>query len=122
MICGKYRPKINRSTHHYTHLKQISFIFKKIFLKPFTSIVASFEFSHDIDIELNPLYKTAQTIFDEDDFINQSKNIAKHLRSVSKHPNIKNGDLFVIQFNGIKINNQSYDGLGIIKLKIKKTY
>ena len=97
-------------------------IFKKIFLKPFTSIVASFEFSHDIDIELNPLYKTAQTIFDEDDFINQSKNIAKHLRSVSKHPNIKNGDLFVIQFNGIKINNQSYDGLGIYKIENKENF
>jgi hypothetical protein len=95
---------------------------KKIFLKPFTSAITSYEFSHDIDITLNPLYKTAQIIFDEDDFINQSKNIAKHLKTVSKHPNIKDGDLFIIKFSGIKLNKQSYDGLGIYKVENKENF
>ncbi len=97
-------------------------VLKKIFLKPFVSMISSYEFSHDIAIDLNPLYKTAQVIFDEDDFINQSKNIGKHLKAVSKHPNIKDGDLFVIKFSGIKLNKQPYDGLGIYKIENKESF
>jgi hypothetical protein len=95
---------------------------KKIFLKPFTSNFTSYEFTHDIDIELNPLFKIAQVIFDEDDFINQSKNICKHLKSVSKHPNIKDGDLFVLKFSGIKMNNNLYEGVGIYKIENKENF
>jgi hypothetical protein len=43
---------------------------KKIFLKPFVSTVTSYEFTHDIDVNLNSLFKTAQIVYNEDDFIN----------------------------------------------------
>jgi hypothetical protein len=95
---------------------------KKIFLKPFVSTVTSYEFTHDIDVNLNSLFKTAQIVYNEDDFINQSKNIGKHLKSISKHPNIKDGDLFIIKFSDIKLSGKLYEGLGIYKIENKENF
>src|SRR5665647_1709532 len=64
-------------------------VLKKIFLKPFLANTTTYEFMHEIDIELNPLFKLSESVFDGNDFITQSKNICQHLRTVSKHPNIK---------------------------------
>ena len=97
-------------------------VLKKIFLKPFVSNVTTFEFKHDIDIELNPLYKLAQSILEDDDFIANSKYICQHLKSVSKHPNIKDGDLFIMKFDNIQLNENVYEGLGIYKIENKESF
>ena len=95
---------------------------KKIFLKPFTAAAATYEFSHEINLELNPLYKLSTAISDNEDFIGTSKNIYQHLKSVSKHPNIKDGDLFIIKYRNLKMNNKFYDGLGIYKVENKENF
>ncbi len=97
-------------------------VLKKIFLKPFLSNTTTYEFKHEIDIELNPLYKLSESIIEGSDFIAQSKNISQHLKIVSKHPNIKDGDLFIMKFDNINLNNQSCEGLGIYKIENKENF
>jgi hypothetical protein len=97
-------------------------VLKKIFLKPFLSITTTYEFKHEIDLEFNLLFKLTQSVLEGNDFILQSKNICQHLRSVSKHPNIKDGDLFIMKFDNINFKNQSYEGLGIYKIENKENF
>ena len=97
-------------------------VLKKIFLKPFLSVTSTYEFTHAIDIELNPLFKLSQSISEGRDFISQSKNICQHLKTVSKHPGIKDGDLFIIKFDNINYNNELCKGLGIYKIENKENF
>lgn len=97
-------------------------LFKKILLKPFISNSLTFEFKHEINIDYNVLFKLSKAIYEDEDFIENSKNIAQHLISVSKHPNIKDGDLFVAKFEDIKLNNKYYEGLGIYKFEDKESF
>jgi hypothetical protein len=95
---------------------------KKIFLKPFLSNTTTYEFKHEINIELNPLFNLSRSIFEGTDFVSQSKNICQHLNSVSKHPNIKGGDLFIMKFENINFDNKLYEGLGIFKIENKENF
>lgn len=95
---------------------------KRIFLKPFQVSSITYEFKHDVDIELNTLLKLSKSIYNKGDFLGKSKNIHQHLKAVSKHPNIKDGDLFVVKFDEIKMNNKYYDGLGIYKIENKESF
>ena len=95
---------------------------KKIFLKPFLTNVNTFEFTHAIDVKLNVLFELASSIHKDDDFISTSKQIARHLQSVSKHPNIKEGDLFIMKFDHIGLHDESYQGLGIYKIENKENF
>lgn len=97
-------------------------VLKKTFLKPFLANTTTYEFMHEIDIELNPLYKLSESVSDGNDFVTQSKNICQHLKTVSKHPNIKDGDLFIMKFDNINFGNKLYEGLGIYKIENKENF
>lgn len=97
-------------------------VLKKILLKPFTNHVNTFEFSHEVDLSYNVLFNLAKNIHSDEDFISNSKDIAQHLVSVSKHPNIKDGDVFITRFEDLKIGNQYLDGLGIYKFEEKESF
>lgn len=97
-------------------------ILKQIFLKPFVSSTLTNEFHHEIDINLNPLFQLAKGIFEGDDFALRSKDIYTHLKTVSKHPNIKDGDFFCIKFESVKLNKGYFDALGIYKVENKDSY
>ena len=95
---------------------------KKILLKPFEKYAATFEFAHEMGIHYNVLFGLAKALAEGDDFIEISQKILRHLVSVSKHPNIKEGDLFVAKFEDVWLENKSYEGLGIYKFEEKETY
>lgn len=95
---------------------------KRIFLKPFLTSSATFEFKHDIDLELNPLFKLSQKMYADEEFIDTSRDIHQHLSSVSKHPNIKDGDLFIVKYNGITFKERTYEALGIYKIENKESF
>lgn len=97
-------------------------IFKRILLKPFVSHSSTFEFKHEIDIDYNVLFKLSKAVYEDEEFIENSKSITQHLISVSKHPNIKDGDLFIAKFEDIKLNNKYYEGLGIFKFEDKESF
>ena len=97
-------------------------VLRKIFLKPFGNSSATHEFKHDINLDLNPLFTLSKDIFKGDNFSSKSKDIQQHLLSVSKHPNIKNGDFFVIKFSNLQLGNTICEGLGIYKVENKENF
>ena len=97
-------------------------ILKRIFLKPFLSATSTYEFTHTVGIELNPLFNLSRAIYDDGDFLEKSKNIFSFLKSVSKHPNIKDGDVFVIKYNDVKLKNKFYEGVGVYKIENKESF
>ncbi|MES2621398.1 MAG: nucleoid-associated protein [Bacteroidota bacterium] len=97
-------------------------VLKKIFLKPFVSSFTTYEFKHEINLELNPLFKLAQSIEAGEDFTAKSKDIVQHLKSVSKHPNIKHGDLFVMKLDNVKIGDKLHQALAIYKIENKESF
>ena len=95
---------------------------KKIFIKPFNSVIETYEFNHHIDVEHNVLYKLSRKIYENENFTKISVDIHSHLQNASKHPNIKDGDLFIIKYDNLKYMNQYYSGLGIYKIENKENF
>lgn len=83
----------------------------------------SYQFIHETNIELNEVYSYSQEIFDSNSsFIEQSKNIAKHLYEVSTHPNIKLGELYISYIKDCVIEGNISDVIGIFKSETKDYY
>lgn len=97
-------------------------LFRRILLKPFAAHSSTFEFAHSVNVEYNVLYQLAKAVYDDEDFIERSKDIARHLISVSKHPNIKEGDLFCVKYDDIGFGGKHYRALGIYKFEDKDSY
>jgi hypothetical protein len=95
---------------------------KKTLLKSFLSLSNTFEFKHDVNIEYNVLFNLSKNIHNGNDFIETSSEIMQHLIGVSKHPNIKDGDVFIAKFDDIKIQNKPYQALGIFKFEDKDSF
>lgn len=112
---------ISKNLFDYSNEEEASLL-KKVFLKPFISHSQTFEFVHEIDLDYNVLFNLSRSIYENDNFIEQSGNIAQHLLSSSKHHNIKDGDLFVVKFDEIKLNNKYHEGLGIYKFEDKDSF
>ncbi|CAM5216215.1 Nucleoid associated protein NdpA OS=Ureibacillus acetophenoni OX=614649 GN=SAMN05877842_106118 PE=4 SV=1 [Ureibacillus acetophenoni] len=76
-----------------------------------------YEFFHETDLGLNEVYTYVNSIFyQEESFLEQSKNIATHLNSSSAHPAIKNGELFIGLFdNCILTTGATKEGFGYRK-------
>ncbi|MGE7666789.1 nucleoid-associated protein [Ureibacillus composti] len=82
-----------------------------------------YEFFHETDLGLNEVYTYAKSIFDqESSFLEQSKNIAKHLQSSSQHPNIKSGELFIGLFDQCVMSTEVKKVLAIVKIDEKEMF
>lgn len=83
----------------------------------------SYQFYHETNVSLNELYIYSSVIFQSpNSFIEQSKNIAKHLYEVSTHPNIKQGELCVAFIKGCIIDGSETNAIGIFKSETKDFY
>ncbi len=81
-----------------------------------------FTFTND-EVELNPIYQYVSRIFDSNnEFHEQSKNLAKHLYNCSNHPNIKNGDLYIAFLEKVELEGKAYDAIGIFKAENKTSF
>lgn len=82
-----------------------------------------FALSHETDITLNEIshhissFKSKQI-----PFIELSKRLATHLYSSTHHPNIASGDLFIILFDKIRMNEKYKSAIGIFKVESKQQY
>lgn len=97
-------------------------LLKSIFLKPFTTTINTYQFKHDVDINLNVLFSLSKEIQERGAIGDIHSGIITHLRNNSRHPNIKEGDLFVIKFNNIMMDHDYYDGIGIFKIEKKDSF
>ncbi|MCE1187919.1 MAG: nucleoid-associated protein [Ignavibacteria bacterium] len=98
-------------------------LLKRYFLHQFkTEEFYSFTFSNN-DFTLNPLFQFAEKIFNNlNDFHSVSRDIAQHLYEVSNHPQIKEGDLFVVHFTDLVVVDEVVNCIGIFKSENRHTF
>lgn len=97
-------------------------ILKEFFIKPFGFQKNEYQFTHHINLLYNVVYQLSLKIFQNGNFVQSSKDIYKHLISVSILPTIKDGDIFITKINDIKIDNSYYEALGIFKIETKSEF
>jgi len=92
-------------------------------LRPFGNLVQSYRFNHHADVSLNEINAYTNTLLTEDDnFIEVSKNIVKHLYEQSNSAQIKTGDVLVAKFEGINYQDMVFDAIGIFKIENKTNF
>lgn len=75
-----------------------------------------YSFTHTVKLDMNDVYSILSTMFKEqDNFIDNSKNIAKLLYESSMHPKIKRGELNIAYFTNVILDNEIVDAIGIYK-------
>jgi hypothetical protein len=87
----------------------------KYFLQPLNTDEL-YKFFHTVNIDLNEIYNVLGKIFDnKETFVDQSKNVAKLLYEYSNHPKIKGGELNVVMFDEVILNDEVCSAIGIFK-------
>ncbi|WP_459209352.1 nucleoid-associated protein [Aquimarina rhabdastrellae] len=108
----------------YTLNDELIALLKEYFFKPFRDKEENYyQFTHEADIEFNPLYKIASDVFDNPSTIHeQSKRIGALLYEQSQHPHIKSGELYVTYLENVSIDNEKVSAIGIFKSELKYDY
>lgn len=106
---------------------EITPLLKEFFLKPFREKEENyFQFAHEVDLEYNTLFSLINDCFhykgNTEALHLVSKSITQHLFEQSNHPHIKNGEVYVVYFTNVSIDNIITDAVGIFKSEIKKDF
>lgn len=100
----------------------LSNLLRDYFLNNFKS-TGFYSFTHDSNLEMNELFSLCSSYFDDSkDFIEVSKDIATHLKQVSTHPNIKDGELYVVSLQDCVVDGEMTDAIGIFKSETKEKF
>lgn len=103
---------------------EITPLLKEFFLKPFREKEEKyFQFAHEVDLEYNDMFKWAADVFEHPGRVHAiSRLITGHLFQQSNHPHIKNGEVYVVHFKNVQIDNIVVDAIGIFKSEIKNDF
>lgn len=97
-------------------------LFVKYFISPFKTDLY-YNLFHDIELKMNEVYVCANRIFENvNTFHEQSINLAKHLYDKSGHPNIKEGEFYIVYFEDCMIQGQTTNAIGLFKSENKDTF
>jgi hypothetical protein len=93
----------------------------KFFIEQF-KVEELFHITHTTgNYTLNPVYQILLEIFsNKKSFVPKTRELAKHLYEVTAHPNIKNGELFIIHLQDVLFDNHKVEALGIFKADTKE--
>jgi hypothetical protein len=93
------------------------------YLKGISSEKNEYFFHHETDLSLNETRFYAGQFFRDDiNFCEASRRLATHLYENSLHPNIRQGDLLVILFDGITYKNRKQRAIGLFKSEVMDSY
>ncbi|QED37448.1 nucleoid-associated protein [Antarcticibacterium arcticum] len=103
---------------------EITPLIKEYFLKPFREKEENyFQFFHETDLEFNELYNLSNQIFDNPGNIHEvSKKITTLLFEQSTHPHIKSGEVYVVYFENMLLDNEKVSAIGIFKSELKHDF
>lgn len=103
---------------------EITPLLKEFFLKPFREKEENyFQFAHEVSLAYNEMFICVSNIFENPSRAHEnSRRITDHLFHQSNHPHIKNGEVYVVYFTNISIDNIITDAVGIFKSEIKKDF
>ncbi|HOP04837.1 MAG TPA: nucleoid-associated protein [Tenuifilaceae bacterium] len=97
-------------------------LLKNFFLSPFKQ-PEFYSFSHESSLELNEIFSYSQKLFgNPETLLEQSVNMAKHLYQSSSHPNIKDGEFYVVHLTNCVVEGELVDALGLFKSENKDTF
>jgi len=91
-------------------------------LKPFVNLTESYRFTHRIDVAENKMSQYSNNLFNNNEFVKTSQAIVEHLFEQSNSANIKTGDVMIVKFANIEINNILTDAIGIFKIENKSDF
>ncbi len=99
-------------------------LLKEYFFKPFREKEENyFKFSNEVDVAFNEVYKSATEIFEDSSKTHsESKKITTHLFEQSNHPHIKSGEVYVVHFSNMMVDNKKTDAIGIFKSELKHDF
>jgi hypothetical protein len=99
-------------------------LIKEFFLKPFREKEeVYYQFAHEVDLEYNEMFTNSDVLFYSPDRSHEiSKRITNHLFEQSNHPHIKSGEIYVVHFTNLSIDNNIVDAIGIFKSEIKNDF
>jgi hypothetical protein len=102
---------------------EINELLIKYFITPFKS-EELFEFTHEEDLSQNTLFNLVSDIFENpnENFVEKSEKIAWHLYTMSSHQKINAGEMYLVYFNNIVIDEIETDAIGIFKSENKETF
>lgn len=96
---------------------------REALLQKFTNCHERYAFHHPSSLEFNEVYNFVQHIFREPaTFYELSLKIAAHLFEVSVHPKIKPGELYIILFSNILLDDRSVNAIGLFKAETKTLF
>ncbi|WP_420602414.1 nucleoid-associated protein [Flagellimonas sp.] len=103
---------------------EMSGLLKEYFFKPFREKEENyFRFSHEVDLEFNEVFNAVSELFGDFSKSHQlSKKITSHLYEQSNHPHIKSGEVYVVHFSDMVIDNQKTEAVGIFKSELKHDF
>lgn len=82
-----------------------------------------YNFSEAAMEEPESVCSCVRALFDGDaGFLKTSVTLAEILHDVAKHPQVKDGDLYVVRFAGCRVDGGETDALGIFKSEVKETF
>ena len=94
----------------------------RYFLQSFEGKEEAWNFTHIDDVKYNEISSYASDLFEDEDFVDISKKIARQLYECSMHPNIKGGELFVVKFSKVMYDEKSVSAIGLFKSETKDTF
>lgn len=95
----------------------------KFFLSSIKSSIELNKFSHHISIDYNAVYDLTKKYFTQQtNFISYSNDVLNHLYQKSTHPQIKTGELFIVEFQDLEFNDIITEAIGIFKIEKKLEY
>src|SRR5690606_32662162 len=88
-------------------------LLKEYFFRPFREKEENyFRFAHDVDLEFNEVFKSVSELFESPSKGHEvSKKITQHLFDQSNHPHIKSGEVYVVYFSDMVIDNKKTDAV-----------
>ncbi len=112
------------SAEPFTLNDEMAGLLKEYFFKPFREKEENYyKFYNDVDLEFNEIYNAVTEIFVDSSKTHEvSKKITSHLFEQSNHPHIKNGEVYVVYFSDMVIDNQKLDAVGIFKSELKHDF
>ncbi|UII75192.1 nucleoid-associated protein [Flagellimonas sp. HMM57] len=103
---------------------EMSGLLKEYFFKPFREKEENyFRFSNEVDLEFNEVFKSVAELFENPSKAHSiSKKITTHLYEQSNHPHIKSGEVYIVHFSDMVIDNEKTEAVGIFKSELKHDF
>ena len=112
------------SEQPFTLNDEMAGLLKEYFFRPFREKEENYyRFGHEVDLEFHEVFNSVSTVFKEPAKSHEvSKKITQHLFDQSNHPHIKSGEVFVVHFSDVVLDNEKMDCVGIFKSELKHDF